>query len=249
VRNLLFLLLIIAVAAGYYLWKRYREKERRQAVARFASQSGLQYSEDDPYNLPAYDFRLFGKGVGRGCENVLSGRWQDLPVKEADYWYYTESTDGKGHTSRNYHYFSIVIADLPVTVPYVSIQKENLLTRLADHIGFHDIDFESEDFNREFQVTAADKEFAFKLIDPRMMRWLASTGGQFGFEIQHRSLLAACHRLPATGLNPLFGAAKSFTDHIPRLVRAEYGTGQQTPAATGLPSEPPARTDEEKSPS
>jgi hypothetical protein len=123
----------------------------------------LRYSEHDPYGLVGYDFQLFGKGDDRGCENVLVGRWQNLPFKEADYWYYTQSTDAQGHGSRSYDYFSIVIADLPVTVPYVSVQEETLSTWLADRIGFHDIDFESEDFNRQFQVTAADKEFAFKL--------------------------------------------------------------------------------------
>jgi len=241
--------LFFAVAIGAYLWTRFQRNERHQALARFASRSGLRYSKNDPYGLVWYDFRLFGKGDDRGCENVLSGRWQNLPVKEADYWYSTKSTDAQGHPTDSGDSLSIVIADLPVTVPYVSVQEETLSTWLADRIGFHDIDFESEDFNRQFQVTAADREFAFKLIDPRMIEWLVSTGGQFAFEIRDRSLLVACEQLEPDRLAILFGAAKGFTDHIPQLVVAEYGTEQQAPSGGRPPGEPPARADGEKSPS
>ncbi len=73
-------------------------------------------------------------------------------------------------------------------------------------------------------MTASDKEFAVKLIDPAMIQWLLSTGGQFAFEIQDSRLLVSCHQLPATGLIPLFDAAKGFTDHIPQPVLADYKT-------------------------
>jgi hypothetical protein len=242
-------LLFAVIILGMFLWQRYQRKERNQALTRFASQHGMSYSAVGYVDLVAYGFRLFGKGDDRGCENVLSGRWQNLPVKEADYWYSTKSTDSKGHTTENYHSFSIVIADLAASVPYVSIHKESIFTSLADHLGVHDIDFESEDFNREFEVTASDREFAFKLIDPRMMQWLLSPIGDFAFEIQGCSLLVACERLEPDNLATLFGAAKGFTDHIPRLVLAEYGTTQQTPPAAERLDEPPARTAGEKSPS
>ncbi len=98
----------------------------------------MQYSDDDPYDLPTQDFRLFRQGDGRGCQNVLSGRWQDLPVQEADYWYYTRTTDGRGHASRSYRNFSIVIAELAATVPYVSVRQETTFTKLAGRLGFHE---------------------------------------------------------------------------------------------------------------
>ncbi|TMK81669.1 MAG: DUF3137 domain-containing protein [Actinobacteria bacterium] len=158
-------------------------------------------------------------GDGRGCENVLSGTWDGLPVREADYWYYTESSDSKGGRSKSYSYFSVVVADLDCSVPRVSISKETLLTRAAEHLGARDLDFESEEFNRMFKVTAQDPQVAYQLIDPRMMNWLLSTGGAFGFEV-------AGHRRRPTELIPLFGSAQLFRDHIPRLVRTEYGIRQ-----------------------
>ncbi len=221
---LIFVLILVAVAAGV-IYSFVHKQKRREALAIFALQNKLEYSRADPFGLIDHDFHLFRLGDGRGCENVVWGGWHGLSVKAADYWYYTESTDSEGHTSRSYHRFSIVLADLPATLPRVSIEKENLLTRLADALSFHDLDFESEGFNRQFQIRATDREFAYKLIDARMMRWLLSTRGSFGFEVNGPTLLVWCGRLRPTGLVPLFGSAALFRDHIPRLVWNEYGMG------------------------
>jgi hypothetical protein len=221
---------------------------RRLALARVAGQYGMQYSEGDPYGLPGHDFGLLREGNRRGCQNVLSGRWQDLPVKEADYWYSTGNAVSKGYRRA----FSIVIAELAATIPSISVVPYALLGekhQVTWHVGrgAHGIRFGSEDFDRKFKVTAPDKESAARVIDPAMIQWLLSTGGQFGFVIQGRELLVTCDQLPATGLIPLFDAAKSFTDHIPQLIWPGYSTSQQTPATAETPGEPPAQADEPKS--
>ena len=220
---------LIVAAVGVGVWLAYRAKQkRREALLLFAAERGMEYSRVDPFSIPvSYGFHLFGMGDGRGCENVLSGAWQGLPVREADYWYYTESTDSHGTRTKSYSYFSVVVADLDCAVPRVSISRESLFTKLAEHLGFRDLDFESEEFNRMFKVTAQDPEFAYKLIDARMMNWLLSTGGPFGFEVLGPNLLVYTHKLRPTELIPLFGSAALFNDHIPRLVRTEYGIDQE----------------------
>jgi hypothetical protein len=179
--------------------------------------------------MTGYPFRLLRMGDGRGCENVLSGEWQGLPVMEADYWYYTTSTDSNGTRTKHYHYYSIVIADMGLRSSYGSVQRETLMTKLADHVGLRDIEFESEDFNRTFNVKGEDKEYVFKVVDARMIRWLLSIGDAFGFEVQENALLVACKRRSPAELIPLLGAAKGFRDHVPRLVWNEYGTGTPPP--------------------
>jgi len=222
---------------------------RRLVLARVAEQYGMQYSEDDPYGLPAHDFGLLLEGNRRGCQNVLSGRWQDLPVKEADYWYSTGSAFSKGYRRD----FSIVIAELAATMPYISVMpyallgEKQLATWHVGRRGSHGIQFGSQDFDRKFKVTALPKRFAARFIDPAMIQWLLSTGGQFGFVIQGSELLVSCDQLPATGLVPLFDAAKSFTDHIPEPAWADDSTSQQTPATAETPGEPPAQADGPKS--
>jgi hypothetical protein len=232
-----FAIVLGAIVAGVGVWYSfYRKKQRREAMGAFAARYGLAYSRDDPIGLLGYGFHLLQMGDGRGCENVVYGQWQGLAAREADYWYYTESTDSKGNTTRSYHKFSIVIADFEASLPYVSVAKESIFTRMADHLGFPDIQFESEDFNRQFQVRAQDREFAFKLIDARMMLWLLSTGGAFGFEVRGSNVLVYCHRLRPTELEPLFGTAKLFHDHVPRLVWTEYGA-QRTEAIPPAPDQ------------
>ena len=103
------------------------------------------------------------------------------------------------------------------------------MTRMADHLGFHDIEFESEQFNRMFRVGSPDQEFAFKLIDARMMQWLLLTDGHFGFEVLGPNLLAYSGRRSPSDLGPLFVAAAGFAAHFPRLVQTEYGVGASSP--------------------
>ena len=216
---LTFLAIVFAPIAGFLLWKRYRPRQHVPAAARFAAEHGLSYSAVGYVNSPGYDFPLLREGDRSGYNNVLAGRWQDLPVKEADYWW----TRGSG-SARQGGNFSIVVVDLAATMPYVAVQRKTLFTKAAAHLGLHhDTDFESEDFNRKFSVTAPDKEFAVKLIDAEMIRWLMSTGGEFAFDLGGCNLLVSCGRLPVTGLVRLFDAATGFTDHIPHAVWAEYG--------------------------
>ena len=222
--------LVITIAIGLAVAQHLAKQKRREALAEFGFRRGMQFSHQDPYGLDELPFRLFGLGDGRGCENVLSGQWEGLPVKAADYWYYDESTDSKGNRSRHHHHFSVVGPDLGAHLPQVGIEQENMLTRLADHLGFRDIEFESEDFNGRFQVRTADREFAFKLIDARMMAWLISTGGRFAFEVSGDHLLVWTDRLDADRLVPFFMVTKGFVEQVPRLVWNEYGIAGSQPA-------------------
>jgi hypothetical protein len=242
--------LLILIPPGFWLWGKYRTRQRRPAIARFASQYGLSDSGDRYVDSPGYDFPLLREPTrGRnGYHNVVAGQWQGLLVKGADYWYSTStyvSADMSVGDGRNAHYFSIVVADLAATVPYVSVQPKDVLTRAFDHVGLPPlphlgpesldvIDFEPEDFNQKFQVTTADREFAIKLIDAAMIQWLVSAGGGLTFEVGGCNLLVSCGLLPVTDLVRLFDAAKGFVDHIPRLVWAEHG-GQAANPHDGAP--------------
>jgi hypothetical protein len=168
------------------------------------------------------------------------GRWQDLPVAVTDFWYYDESTDSKGSRTRTYHRFSVAEIQVAAWMPHVSIGRENLLTAAIEHAGFHDIEFESEDFNRTFRVKSEDREFAFKLVDARMMRWLLSIPGGFGLEVQGPKYIVYSRKLGPTELIPLFGTAKGFHQHIPQLVWNEYGMQSGKGSGRAVPGAAPA---------
>ncbi|GIU99303.1 MAG: hypothetical protein KatS3mg014_0919 [Actinomycetota bacterium] len=214
----LFVVLIaVAVAAGVGI-PFYLKQKRRNELAAMARQLGLEFSPEDVLGCLGLPFRLFTRGDGRGVENVMWGTWQQMPVRQFDYWYYDESTDAQGRRSRTYHRFSCAVTELEAACSPITIEREDLLTRLADAIGLDDLEFELEAFNRAFNVKAKDRRFAVALCDQRMMRFLLGTDPAFAFEACGPWLLCYSKRRRPTDLIPLLGTLKGFRDHVPRVV-------------------------------
>jgi hypothetical protein len=229
VEVLLFLGFIVLVIAAVGL-SLYFQAKRRQEFFSFARGFGFEYARRDPFGLLDLPFRLFTRGDGRGIENVLWGRWKGQPVKVCDYWYYDEHRDSEGRTRRTYHRFNCGVLEVGAAFPPIVVSRERLLSRLADHLGFRDIEFESEEFNRRFQVQAGDRRFAYELVDARMMRWLLSLERSVCFEVAGRWILAYHGRVPPAALIPLIGAASEFRDRIPRATWGRYGIEQKEEA-------------------
>lgn len=218
--GIVLLFIVAAIGILYVAW--YIRDRRRKAFAALATSLGLQYSPDDPFGLEDLPFALMDQGDGRGCENVLHGTWNQLDLKTFDYWYYERHTNSKGVSSRTYYRFSCAVIPLAFASPHTTIEPETLLTRLADHLGFRDIDFESEEFNRLMQVKSADKRFANYLVDARMMQWLLATRG-WQFELSDRYLLCYERKVAPDQYLKLLAALKCFYDQIPRVVYETFG--------------------------
>jgi hypothetical protein len=210
------------VAGGIAYVSYYLKKKRREGLAFAARQMGMRFALTDPFDTLSEPFDLLQKGDGRGVENVMWGAWQDLECRLFDYWYYDESTDSKGNRSRTYHRFSCVMSPVEASCSHLTLGKENLFTRIGDHLGFRDIELESEEFNRAFTVRSPDRKFAVDFCDARMMQWLLAHGEGFGFEVVGDRLLASCRKLAPTELIPLLGSMKGFRDEIPRVVFSLY---------------------------
>jgi hypothetical protein len=208
---------VILLAAGGIALSLYLKAKRREAFAAFARSYGLQYSSEDPIGVLAWPFRLFARGDGRGVENFVWGAWQGQRVVAFDYWYYERHTDSKGHTRRTYYRFCCAQVDVPAAFPTLQVAREGFFSRLADYVGLDDIDFELEEFNRRWNVKAAEQRFAYELIDARMIRWLVQLDLPVSFEVAGSRLLAYTKRVPAPGLAPLMGALVAFRDRIPRV--------------------------------
>lgn len=222
--GLFVLVALVALAAAgisYHL-----KQKRRQELELMARQLGLTYAPQDTEGCLSLPFALLAKGDGRGTENVLSGTWQGLPVREFDYWYYEESTDSKGHRSKTYYRFSCAAAEIDAACSPITIDREGVFTRIADAIGLDDIRFELEEFNDAFNVKAKDRRFANDFVDQRMMRFLLGTERAFEFEACARWLLCYSKRRRPTELIPLLGTLKAFREHVPRVVYELYGPGE-----------------------
>ena len=130
----------------------------------------------------------FQTGDNRRAKNVLSGRstatrW--LPSTTA-----TRPTrpTRKARTTTT-HNFGVVVLQLPGALPHLEVTHEGIFGgAVANALGFRDIQFESEQFNRAFRVKADDERFGHAVVTPRMMELLLARG-EIGWRIEGNSLV------------------------------------------------------------
>jgi hypothetical protein len=219
--SLLFVLfVVVAVGLAAYQW--WARQQRRQVLAAFAAANGLVYHQEDPFGLLSERFALLQRGDGRGVENVLDGEWRTVPIRAFDYWYHEESTDAKGHTSRSTYRFDCVMSPIEAAFPALTIDPENVLTLLADHLAMHDIEFELEEFNQAFNVKGADRRFASAFIDQRMMSWLLADGIDHGYEVVGDRLLCFRRQVSPAEIPALLDTMAGFRAQIPQVVFSLY---------------------------
>ena len=148
----LIIVLAVLAAIGAAAWSFHAKKKRREELFFMARQLGLSYSARDTRGCIGLPFALLQRGDGRGTENVLWGTWQGIELLEFDFWYYTESTDSEGKSSKSYSRFSCAVTEIDAALSPMTIVRETLLTRLADAVGLGDIAFETQEFNDAFNL-------------------------------------------------------------------------------------------------
>lgn len=220
------LFVVLAVGGAVLNW--WLKQKRRKEIAFFGHQLGLAYSQHDPgVGMGGHPFELFHKGDGRGYENFLTGTWQGVELAACDYWYYEETRDSNGRRHRTYYRFSCLTVPVDAACPALRIHPEGLFSRLADRLGFSDIRFELEEFNRAFEVESDDRRFASAFVDQRMMQQLLRAGNDWGYEVAGSRALVYHDRLAPAELVHLLGTAKGFADHIPRVIASLYARPSQ----------------------
>jgi hypothetical protein len=221
-------------------------RRRTLGMTRFATVHGLSFSRRDPFGLlrlgfnhflaaggfPAraagslwgtmltltrLGFALTGAMFGQKLENVMSGEWKEVRLKVADHSYRVTRHLWTLWRIRRWRRFSVALADLDAFIPQLSLTPRRFRDRLDG-----DIRFESEAFNRMFEVSTQHREFAFQFLDAPMMAFLLDAGPGFSFEVVGGQALVSCSRLPVTGLERLLDVAAGFHRRVPHLVRAEY---------------------------
>jgi hypothetical protein len=162
-------LLIVLLVAGVI-----SARKRRDAMTAMAAKLGLRFEPQKNYNL-AKRYKFLDKlraGSNQYAFNILSGTFREHEVMVFDYHYETHSTDSKGHSQTDHYYFSFFILLMPVSFPELLICKEGFFSKIAQAIGYDDIDFESYEFSRKFCVRSKDKKFAYDVCNGRMIEYL-----------------------------------------------------------------------------
>ena len=214
-----FLVIVFAlIAAGVAYWQWQARKRRIAGFMGLAQRLGLRYSQEDPFGLLAEPVALFRRGDGRGIEHVMDGSYRDTPIRAFDYWFYDESTDSQGRRSRSYSYFSCVLMPIEAGCYRTSIAPESVFSRLADALTFRDIEFESEAFNRAWNVTSDEPRFAHTFVDARMCEWLLANGGPHAFEVVGDRILVARRRIAPEAYPAMLDTAIAFRGQVPTVV-------------------------------
>ena len=168
-----FIIVLICVV-GAIIWGIYAGKKRRDALTELAARLRLQFSSERNYQMAdRYSFLdKLRKGSNRYAHNILSGDYHEHDVTTFDYHYETYSTDSKGNRQTQHHHFSFFILTLDKFFPELTITKEGLFSKIAQAVGFDDIDFESHEFSKKFVVRSKDKKFAYDFCNAQMIDYL-----------------------------------------------------------------------------
>ena len=219
--GLLIVVIVALVAAAIWLKFKY-DQQRREEFFRTATKLGLEYAVEDPFHTDDLPFAQFRKGDGRSVDNVMYGSAAGMRVRLFDYEYYETTHNPNGPDTHHYYRFSCALAEVDADCPHLSLSREGVLSRIADHLGFRDIEFESEEFNKAWQVQSEDARFASAFVDPGLMAWLLDEGSIAQYEVVGPLLLCTTDRIKPAEYENLLEVMRRFHAHVPTVVSSLY---------------------------
>lgn len=216
----LFIVGVIAIIIVVVVFSYLNDKKRRQAMLDLAARLGLQFDPEKDRGL-AEHYNFLNKlraGSNRYVFNKFSGNYQGHDVSAFDYHFETHSTDSKGHRQTHHHYSSCFVLHLPRSFPELVIGREGFLSKIAQALGYDDIDFESHEFSRKFCVRSSDKKFAYDVCNARMMEYLLAND-DLTIEID-RNVLALTFdaRLDPTRIEPTLNRLVALRSLLPNYL-------------------------------
>ncbi|MBC2602129.1 hypothetical protein [Puniceicoccus vermicola] len=173
--NPVFIIIPVVIVFGglaYYGWL--QQKKRREALAALARKHGLQFfPEKNKTEIRQFEFiDPIRKGSNRYLYNRLRGDMDGRTLETFDFHYETHSTDSKGNRTTHHYHGSSFLLMLPGAFPELRIYREGIFQKFAQMLGFDDIDFESVEFSKRYNVKSRDKKFAYDFCNARMIDYL-----------------------------------------------------------------------------
>lgn len=212
---------VIAALVGAVLWylQTVAATKRRKRMSEVAARHGLSFSAKDPFHMPAtLPLAFFDRGHSRKVSNVMYGRTPEgRDLRAFDYQY----TTGSGKNRRVYN-FSCGLISTGAAWPQLTLGPEGFFDRVMDVIGSAEIQFESEEFNRAWEVRSCDPRFASALIDPEMMLFLLEKAEGARVEVLGPWILFSGEQRDPESLPQAIASAEAFREGIPPVVWSLY---------------------------
>jgi hypothetical protein len=173
---LMFSFIVLAIMAAA---REARQKRRREVLAVKAKELKLTFDASKHASF-AGNYRFLDKlwhargGNRKSCINVMTGELDSHRVTLFDYYYVTDSNKvwWWAPSWETHCFLSFMIVNMDSNFPELTIAKEGFFSKIAQAIGFDDIDFESHEFSRRYKVKSKDKKFAYDFCNARMIDYL-----------------------------------------------------------------------------
>lgn len=171
-----FIVLAIMTAA-----RNAEQKARAEELAYKARDLGMSFdARQHPGMVARYRFldrfRGLSGGTDENCLNVIAGEFENRQVTLFDYHYVTSagSVWWWSPSWKRHCFFSFVILSFSSepNFPELTIAREGFLSKIAQTVGYRDIDFESHEFSRRYVVRSGDKKFAYDFCNAKMIDYL-----------------------------------------------------------------------------
>jgi len=181
---LVLVILVVVVVS----WR--KERARTEALRRVAETAGLMFqAKGDLAALRSLgDVQLFDRGHSKRAANLMTGRVGDDHVAVFDYWFTVGSGKNKNTTCQTV----VLLPSAKRSLPDLQMAPENPVTRLAEKVGFQDIDIESSpEFSSRYIVRGADEAAIRAALSPRATTYFA---GHEGWSVEAKSGHVAIYR-------------------------------------------------------
>jgi hypothetical protein len=239
---------LCAAAVVYLAYAIHRYGGRERALARVAAAEGLRFSASDPAGIGSLRFPTFARAKGVRVTNVLWAAEGDRPpqARAFDFSLFEERdarTDRRDvldgladdmfgfdrpsatETTRTYSApRSGAIVRVDAFLPLCSIVPSTWVTRTFESVGLADIDFESDEFNRGWDVRCADGRFAQLFVDAQLIDLVLSLEHKTAIETFGNYVLFTAKLAKPAHMTQLLRAARRLPSILSTLVVEEYPT-------------------------
>lgn len=197
-------------------------KARRAELAAWAQGTDYVYAPDKV--RVDFPFEATRRGRNRYLRDLFTGEFSEAvpglgSARVRLFLYHYERETGHGEERSNSHYhLTCALLEPNLRLGRVSIESEGLFDRMAQSLGFEDIDFDDPEFSKRFKVTAEEPRDAHELIGPELMELLLSEPG-WRLETHDRLLLLWREGRPgADDFSAADAFARKVLASLPRLL-------------------------------